>query len=92
MHGVFGKVPETLAKAEMPGNVHLPCTFANRRPSQRTAPWIYPLGTLCAEEMGIMSLTVTWLCWEMAMSEFKQQSIALWILLMLLLLVPWVLE
>jgi len=28
----------------------------------------------------------------MAMSEFKQQTIALWILLMLLLMVPWVLE
>jgi hypothetical protein len=30
--------------------------------------------------------------WEMAMSELKQQSIALWILLMLLILVPWALE
>jgi hypothetical protein len=29
---------------------------------------------------------------EMAMSELKQQSIALWIVLMLLILVPWVLE
>jgi hypothetical protein len=28
----------------------------------------------------------------MAMSELKQQSIALWILLMLLILVPWALE
>jgi len=28
----------------------------------------------------------------MAMSEFKQQTIALWIVLMLLLMVPWVLE
>ena len=32
------------------------------------------------------------LLWEMAMSELKQQSIALWILLMLLILVPWALE
>lgn len=31
-------------------------------------------------------------CREMAMSELKQQSIALWILLMLLILVPWALE
>ena len=30
--------------------------------------------------------------WELAMSELKQQSIALWILLMLLILVPWALE
>jgi hypothetical protein len=29
---------------------------------------------------------------ELAMSELKQQSIALWILLMLLILVPWALE
>jgi hypothetical protein len=28
----------------------------------------------------------------MAMSELKQQTIALWILLMLLILVPWALE
>jgi hypothetical protein len=28
----------------------------------------------------------------MAMSELKQQTIALWILLMLLLMVPWALE
>ena len=32
------------------------------------------------------------LCVELAMSELKQQSIALWILLMLLILVPWALE
>jgi hypothetical protein len=30
--------------------------------------------------------------WEKAMSELKQQSIALWILLMLLILVPWAFE
>ncbi len=36
--------------------------------------------------------TVTWLCWEMAMSEVRQQTIALWILLMLLLMIPWILE
>ena len=30
--------------------------------------------------------------WELAMSELRQQSIALWILLMLLILVPWALE
>ncbi|MFA5900020.1 MAG: hypothetical protein WC829_13020 [Hyphomicrobium sp.] len=30
--------------------------------------------------------------WEMAMTELKQQTIALWILLMLLILVPWALE
>jgi hypothetical protein len=35
---------------------------------------------------------VAWRGWEMAMSEIKQQTIALWILLMLLLMVPWVLE
>jgi hypothetical protein len=29
---------------------------------------------------------------EMAMSELRQQTIALWILLMLLILVPWALE
>ena len=29
---------------------------------------------------------------EVAMSELKQQTIALWILLMLLILVPWALE
>jgi hypothetical protein len=38
------------------------------------------------------SVTAAWLGWEMAMSEFKQQTIALWILLMLLLMVPWILE
>jgi hypothetical protein len=30
--------------------------------------------------------------WEMAMTELRQQTIALWILLMLLILVPWALE
>jgi len=30
--------------------------------------------------------------WETAMTELKQQTIALWILLMLLILVPWALE
>lgn len=30
--------------------------------------------------------------WETAMSELKQQTIALWIVLMLLILVPWALE
>jgi hypothetical protein len=39
-----------------------------------------------------LTLRPAWLCWEMAMSELKQQTIALWILLMLLLMVPWVLE
>jgi len=29
---------------------------------------------------------------EMAMSEYTQQSIAMWILLMLLILAPWALE
>jgi hypothetical protein len=32
------------------------------------------------------------LCREAVMSEMKQQAVALWILLMLLLMVPWVLE
>jgi hypothetical protein len=30
--------------------------------------------------------------WEVAMSEFKQQSIALWIVVMLLIMLPWALE
>jgi hypothetical protein len=30
--------------------------------------------------------------WEMAMSEVTQQTIALWILFTLLLLLPWVLD
>jgi hypothetical protein len=37
-------------------------------------------------------LGLAWLCRETATSELKQQTIALWILLMLLLMVPWVLE
>jgi hypothetical protein len=31
-------------------------------------------------------------CEEMAMSEVRQQTIALWILFTLLLLIPWVLD
>ena len=42
--------------------------------------------------MGLVFVTDAWLAREMAMSELKQQTIALWILLMLLLMVPWVLE
>lgn len=38
------------------------------------------------------SLFYRMVCRETAMSELKQQSIALWILLMLLILVPWALE
>jgi hypothetical protein len=30
--------------------------------------------------------------WEVTMSESKQQSIALWIVLMLLIMLPWALE
>jgi hypothetical protein len=33
-----------------------------------------------------------WHCWEIAMSELRQQTIALWILFMLLLMIPWILE
>jgi hypothetical protein len=35
---------------------------------------------------------IAWSAREMAMSELKQQTLALWILLMLLILVPWALE
>jgi hypothetical protein len=45
-----------------------------------------------AGKMGLVFVPDAWLAWEMAMSELKQQTIALWILLMLLLMVPWVLE
>jgi hypothetical protein len=38
------------------------------------------------------SLTHRMACREMAMTELKQQTIALWIVLMLLLMIPWVLE
>jgi hypothetical protein len=43
-------------------------------------------------EMRLVFATDAWLAWEMTMSELKQQTVALWILLMLLLMVPWVLE
>jgi hypothetical protein len=46
----------------------------------------------CEGRIGDSLSQVAWLGWEMAMSELKQQTIALWILLMLLLMVPWVLE
>jgi hypothetical protein len=36
--------------------------------------------------------SVAWFAREMAMSELRQQTIALWIVLMLLMLVPWALE
>jgi hypothetical protein len=51
----------------------------------RRLPFVQPL-------LGITLPPVAWHCWEMAMSELKQQTIALWILLMLLLMVPWILE
>jgi hypothetical protein len=50
------------------------------------------LAAFAGGEMGLVFVTYAWLAWEMAMSELKQQTIALWILLMLLLMVPWALE
>lgn len=50
------------------------------------------IDAFCGGGIGDRLFIVAWLDWEMAMSEFKQQTVALWILLMLLLMVPWVLE
>jgi hypothetical protein len=58
---------------------------AARKKKVRRLPFVQPL-------LGITLSAVAWHCWEMAMSELKQQTIALWILLMLLLMVPWILE
>ena len=45
-----------------------------------------------AVRLGVNLCLVAWSAREMAMSELRQQTIALWIVLMLLILVPWALE
>jgi hypothetical protein len=42
--------------------------------------------------LGLVFRQLRMACREMAMSEITQQTIALWILLTLLLLIPWVLD
>ena len=46
----------------------------------------------CGADFGDSLQASCMACKEMAMSELRQQMLALWILLMLLLMVPWVLE
>jgi hypothetical protein len=59
---------------------------------QPANPGKSPLPPFAAGVLGIVFKAVAWLAREMAMSELRQQMLALWILLMLLLMVPWVLE
>ena len=89
------KLSETLAKAAVISNVHILSRRLKRHLQAHlgTVSWqknprpVYRAGRI-RDNFG----AIAWLCWETAMSEPKQQAIALWILLMLLLMVPWILE
>jgi hypothetical protein len=83
---------------ERPGNAS-----ETRGAGQRPSPHVHVLSASRAAKkvrrlsfaparLGITSGQSQWHCREMAMSELKQQTIALWILLMLLVMVPWALE
>ena len=73
----------------MLGNADVGCPIAER--PARPNPAESVAGYLLRRPLAA-SLSHAWSAREMAMSELKQQTIALWILLMLLILVPWALE
>jgi hypothetical protein len=76
----------------MPGNVHIPygCVPHPLRASRQTRE--KSAGAFCGADFADSLQGSCMACREMAMSELRQQMLALWILLMLLLMVPWVLE
>jgi hypothetical protein len=82
--------PQTLAKAGMLGNADVACPSDGRFLALQSNRICGNL-SFVAEGKALVC-HITWSTREMAMSELKQQSIALWILLMLLILVPWALE
>jgi len=88
-------VPETLAKAAVISNAHIRTDVLSGNCKRALGPWagkkVRRL-TFRAGRIGDNLAGIAWLYWETAMSEPKQQMIALWILLMLLLMVPWILE